>query len=219
MRRLVFLLVLCVMCSLSFAQVAEAATYNVNYGDSLFSIGQKFGVSYLTLEQVNGLGDLIYPGQTVYIPDSAIAAQTSGQTSGSDSQSGERYYSFTSAYYPSNDEIYLLARLIYSEAKGEPFEGQVAVGAVVMNRVKSPLFPDTISDVIFELWQFEPVLNGAIWQYPNSVAIQAARYAVNGWDPTGGALYFFNPDKVYAPFFAGLRYLCRIGGHEFYTVW
>lgn len=211
---------MCLVCSLSLSPAVEAATYSVQYGDTLFDIGQRFGVSYLTLEKLNGVSDLIYPGQSVYIPDSEMVTMTA-QAPGSGAgiaESGSRYYSFVSSYYPSYDEMYLLARLIYSEARGEPFEGQVAVGAVVMNRVKSPLFPNTIPDVIFELWQFEPVLNGTIWQQPNSQALEAAKYAVNGWDPTGGALYFYNPGKSYAPFFWGLRYLCTIGSHVFYGI-
>ena len=96
-------------------------------------------------------------------------------------------------------DTYLLAQLINAEAKGEPFEGQVAVGAVVLNRVFDPDFPKTIRDVIFQYdgdtdtYQFEPVENGAINDQPCSSAIRAAQAALSGWDPTGGALYFYNP--------------------------
>jgi len=92
----------------------------------------------------------------------------------------------------SYDELMLLARLVYAEAAGEPYVGKVAVAAVVLNRVKSPLFPDTIYEVIYEPWQFSSVGNWMFNSYPSEDCIQAARDALAGWDPTGGALYYFN---------------------------
>lgn len=92
-----------------------------------------------------------------------------------------------------HDELMLMARVIYGEAAGEPYIGKVAVGAVVLNRVRSPLFPDTIAEVIYEPWQFSCVGN---WMfnssYPDQDSIRAAKDALAGWDPTGGALYYFN---------------------------
>jgi len=91
-----------------------------------------------------------------------------------------------------HDELMLMARVIYGEAAGEPYIGKVAVGAVVLNRVRSPLFPDTIAEVIYEPWQFSCVGNWMFNSYPNQDSIRAAKDALAGWDPTGGALYYFN---------------------------
>ncbi|MCG0277418.1 MAG: cell wall hydrolase [Thermanaeromonas sp.] len=115
-----------------------------------------------------------------------------------------------------SDEINLLARLIAAEAMGEPYEGQVAVGAVVLNRVRSPLFPPTISGVIYEPWAFESVHNGLIWQVTDlTTATSAAIDALNGWDPTYGALFFWNPAKPVSPWVWTRTIITQIGNHIF----
>lgn len=91
-----------------------------------------------------------------------------------------------------HDELMLMARVIYGEAAGEPYIGKVAVGAVVLNRVRSPLFPDTIAEVIYEPRQFSCIGNWMFNSYPDQDSIRAAKDALAGWDPTGGALYYFN---------------------------
>ncbi|MBO8423810.1 MAG: spore cortex-lytic enzyme [Firmicutes bacterium] len=93
----------------------------------------------------------------------------------------------------SSSDAYLLARLVYAEARGEPYVGQVAVAAVVLNRVKSSSFPNTISGVIYQPWAFSVVNDGQINLTPNQTAINAANDAMNGWDPTYGCLYYYNP--------------------------
>ncbi|MGB9859578.1 MAG: cell wall hydrolase [Moorellaceae bacterium] len=115
-----------------------------------------------------------------------------------------------------SDEINLMARLIAAEATGEPYEGQVAVGAVILNRVRSPLFPSTISGVIYEPWAFESVHNGLIWQVSDlTTAINAAVDALNGWDPTYGALFFWNPAKPVSPWMWTRTVITQIGRHVF----
>jgi len=91
---------------------------------------------------------------------------------------------------------YLLARLIYAEARGESYKGKVAVGAVALNRVRSSQFPNTLSGVIYQKNAFECVTNGSINNTPNSECLRAAKEALNGWDPTGGCLYFYNASTV-----------------------
>jgi len=91
---------------------------------------------------------------------------------------------------------YLLARLIYAEARGETYKGKVAVGAVALNRVRSSQFPNTLSGVIYQKNAFECVSNGSINNTPNSECLRAAKEALNGWDPTGGCLYFYNAATV-----------------------
>lgn len=91
------------------------------------------------------------------------------------------------------NESYLLARLVHGEARGEPYVGKVAVAAVVLNRVRSPLFPNTISGVIYQAGAFDAVYDGQINLTPDSDSIRAAKDALNGWDPSGGCLYYYNP--------------------------
>lgn len=93
----------------------------------------------------------------------------------------------------SSSDAYLLARLVYAEARGEPYVGQVAVAAVVLNRVRSSSFPNTISGVIYQPWAFSVVNDGQINLTPNQTAVNAANDAMNGWDPTYGCLYYYNP--------------------------
>ena len=90
-------------------------------------------------------------------------------------------------------ELKLLARLVSGEARGEPYIGQVAVAAVVLNRVRSDDFPDTISGVIFQPGAFDAVWDGQFDMEPTTSCIRAARDAMNGWDPTGGCTYYYNP--------------------------
>jgi len=112
-------------------------------------------------------------------------------------------------------EFYLLARLISAESRGEPFLGQVAVGAVIFNRVESDLFPDTLAGVIYEPGQFEPVYNGQIDLEPTESALLAAELAAAGEDPSGGALYFFAPAKTSNAFLWGRPHKITIGKHRF----
>ncbi|MBM7623284.1 cell wall hydrolase [Sporohalobacter salinus] len=110
----------------------------------------------------------------------------------------------------------LLARIIHAEARGEPYKGQVAVGAVVINRVESSEFPDTIQGVIYQKGQFTSVKNGQINLEPNQTAYRAAKEALNGRDPSRGALYFYNPDKARTLWWLSTRdTTVEIGNHVF----
>jgi len=112
-------------------------------------------------------------------------------------------------------ELQMLAHLIYGEARGETYEGQVAVGAVVMNRLQSDLFPDTIKDVIFEPNAFTAVADGQYWLTPDETAYKAAWDAVRGWDPSGDALYYFNPDTATSAWIWTRPQIKKIGRHIF----
>ena len=95
-----------------------------------------------------------------------------------------------------SNDLNLLSRLVYGEARGEPYTGQVAVAAVVLNRVKSSSFPNTIAGVIYQSGAFDVVADGQINLTPNETAKKAAQDALNGWDPTNGAIYYFNPSTA-----------------------
>lgn len=114
-------------------------------------------------------------------------------------------------------DVQLIARAINGEARGEPYEGQVAVGAVILNRVSSSNFPNTISGVIYEKGAFTAVSDGQI-NVPldeKSTVVKAAQDALNGWDPTNGALYYFNPDTAKSSWIWSRKEICTIGKHKF----
>lgn len=114
-----------------------------------------------------------------------------------------------------SSNVNLLARLIYGEARGEPYTGQVAVGAVVMNRVKSSSFPNTLSGVIYQSGAFDAVKDGQINLSPDSTAKKAAQDAINGWDPSYGAIYYFNPSTATNKWIWSRPMTITIGRHRF----
>ena len=114
-----------------------------------------------------------------------------------------------------SSNLNLLARIIYGEARGEPYTGQVAVGAVVLNRVKSSSFPNTISGVIYQSGAFDAVRDGQINLTPDSTAKKAAQDALNGWDPTYGAIYYFNPATATNKWIWSRPMTVTIGNHRF----
>ncbi|WP_417006658.1 spore cortex-lytic enzyme [Aquibacillus salsiterrae] len=115
----------------------------------------------------------------------------------------------------SQNDIKLMSNAVYGEARGEPYEGKVAVAAVILNRVESPTFPNTVSGVIFEPRAFTAVADGQIWLTPDDSARRAVLDALNGWDPTGGAIYYFNPDTATSKWIWSRPQIKRIGKHIF----
>ena len=128
------------------------------------------------------------------------SAQASGGSSGTNSSSGD---------------LYLLARCVYGEARGEPYKGQVAVAAVILNRTKNSGFPSSIAGVIYQPGAFSVVADGQINLTPDETALRAARDAMNGWDPTGGCLYYYNPAKTSNKWILSRPIMMRIGNHVF----
>lgn len=159
----------------------KTSTYTVKSGDSLFTISKKYNTTIDILLKINPLKTTtLFVGQVINVPNTATSVATSATTSSS---------------YTASD-VDILSRLIMAEAQGEPYTAKVAVGAVIMNRLKSPLFPKTIKDVIYEkngpYYQFTPVKNGWITKPANADSIKAAYAALNGTDPSKGALYYFD---------------------------
>lgn len=115
----------------------------------------------------------------------------------------------------SKDNLDLMARVISAEAQGEPYEGQVAVGAVILNRTDHPEFPPSVAGVVFEPYAFESVMIGTIWQNPVPSAWAAAQDAINGWDPSYGSIFFFNPAKTSNAFIWSRQQVLTIGRHLF----
>lgn len=125
------------------------------------------------------------------------------------------YSSSNSTSSSSSSDLNLLSRIIYAEARGEPYTGQVAVGAVVLNRVKSSSFPNTIAGVIYQSGAFDAVADGQINLTPNSTAKKAAQDALNGWDPSYGAIYYFNPKTATSAWIWSRPMTITIGNHRF----
>lgn len=138
----------------------------------------------------------------------ALGMRLSGG-SGSGSSSG------ASGTSSASGDVYLLARCIYGEARGESYKGQVAVGAVILNRVDSASFPNSIAGVIYQPGAFSVVSDGQINLSPDNTAIKAARDAMNGWDPTSGCIYYYNPAKTSNQWIRSRPIVTTIGSHVF----
>ncbi len=168
--------------------------------DGVYGAATKAAVKYF--QSKNGL-----TADGIVGPKTLAALGISSTSGGSTSQSGGTSYS--------NTDVNLLARLIYGEARGESFTGQVAVGAVVMNRIKSSSFPNTISGVIYQPYAFTAVADGQINLSPDATAIRAAKQAMNGYDPTYGALYYYNPSIATSTWIFSRKTTITIGNHVF----
>ncbi len=115
----------------------------------------------------------------------------------------------------SEADVWLMARVIHAEGRGEPLEGQVAIGAVLLNRVRDGRFPNSLAEVIYQSGAFCTVRDGQISLPPNDTAVKAARMAARGWDPSGGALYFYNPARTTSHWIYSRPVINRIGQHVF----
>ncbi len=114
-----------------------------------------------------------------------------------------------------SNDLNLLSRVVYGEARGEPYAGQVAVAAVCLNRVKSSSFPNTLAGVVYQSGAFDAVADGQINLTPNSTARKAAQDALNGWDPSYGAIYYFNPATATNKWIWSRPMTVTIGNHRF----
>jgi N-acetylmuramoyl-L-alanine amidase len=212
-------------------QKSPYQTMTVKKGDTLYLISKAYGVDIANLKKINGLiGDEIYPGMRLLIPQKSTAssvgsshnysplASRSGVDRSIDRSTLSRAGSGIA--YSAEDRM-LLAKLIHAEAEGEPYIGKLAVGAVVVNRVKSSAFPNTIKGVIYQidelgLYQFTPVEDGRLfYMTPSQESYKAADNALAGEDPTGGALFFFNPAKITNKWLLSKPVIYRVGQHVF----
>ena len=116
--------------------------------------------------------------------------------------------------YSSND-VTVLAKMIHGEARGEPYIGKVAVGAVILNRVKDKKFPDSVYGVCFQPGAFDAVSDGQYYMEPDKSSVNAAKAAIGGWDPTYGALYYWNPSTATSTWIWSRTIMTKIGKHVF----
>lgn len=154
-------------------------------------------------EQINKGNRFTHYGGTPLAQQTSAGAGTSEST---DVQLPAKY---------TERDLQLMANAVYGEARGEPYEGQVAVAAVILNRLESPDFPNTISEIIFQPRAFTAVADGQIWLTPNERARQAVLDAMNGWDPSENALYYFNPDTATSSWIWSRPQIKQIGEHIF----
>ncbi|SIQ36179.1 N-acetylmuramoyl-L-alanine amidase [Peribacillus simplex] len=167
-------------------------------------------------EQINKGNEFTYYGGVPI--EKQVKSKGKGSTSGGAASGNAPSKATTSANLPggySQNDIQLMANAVYGEARGEPYTGQVAVAAVILNRVESAAFPNTISGVIFEPGAFTAVADGQIWLTPNERAKEAVVDAINGWDPSGNAEYYFNPATATSKWIWSREQIKRIGKHIF----
>jgi len=178
---------------------AGVSTYRVQKGDTLFLIAKRFGVTVDVLKRYNNFWrNAVYPGQVLKIPTRNIRANT-----------------VTVSRSASSRDLDLLARAVFSEGRGESYEGQVAIAAVILNRLNHPDFPKSIAGIIYQPGAFSAVDDGQINLKPDATAYKAAQAALSGWDPTGGAIYYWNPAKSTNKWVWSRPIVKRIGNHVF----
>lgn len=166
--------------------------------DGIF--GAKTKAAVVAFQKKNGLtADGIIGTRTAQ----ALGISLSGTTSSSSSSSA------------SSTDLNLLARVVYGEARGEPYTGQVAVAAVVLNRVRSSSFPNSVAGVVYQSGAFDCVSDGQINLTPNQSAYNAAKDALNGWDPTYGCLFYYNPRTATSKWMLSRTVKLSIGNHAF----
>lgn len=201
-------------------QVIHIQWYEVQWGNTLSQIALQYRVSIAEIESANHLtGPQIKAGQRLVIPlttrgRAVDRLETAKSSSIATTLSTAPRLGLPPSTLPSAD-ILMLAHLIQGEAGNQPYLGQVAVAAVVLNRLRTPGFPKTLSGVIFQPGQFDSVSDGAYYAAPSAEALMAAQAAASGWDPTPGALYFFNPSLPHSAWMQTLKPDILIGQQEF----
>lgn len=168
--------------------------------DGVFGAGTKSAV--IAFQKKNGLTADGVVGRATYKALGMTSSYNALQGNGGNSE------------YTSSD-LYLLAKAIHAEGRGEPYVGQVAIGAVILNRVRNDKFPNTVAGVIYQKNAFTAVSDGQINLAPNETAMRAARDAVNGWDPSGGAIYYYNPAIATSSWIFSRKTIAVIGKHVF----
>ena len=213
---------LLVTCLIVCAQIAQAATVMAwgSRGDEVMRIQRRlkqWGYYDGTVDGVFGEDTyqavVLFQKRNGLKADGAVGQATAKAMGVSLSAQAGQSVQVSAGY--SESEIYLLARIIHGEARGEPYVGKVAVGAVVLNRVRHPSFPNTIAGVIYQAGAFDAVADGQINLTPDNESLRAARDAMNGWDPSGGCIYYFNPATSTSKWIWTREVRLSIGQHNF----
>lgn len=225
MKKKIFVLAMCVL--FAFVSLSAVAFVETNYISSVVEVAS----AALSTSQVKTIQTKLkrwgyYTGAVdgIYGPKTKAAVKSFQKKNGltADGIVGKKTaaalgmsLSSTDNSSTSNNDLYLLAKCVYAEARGESYTGQVAVAAVILNRVKSASFPNTIAGVIYQPYAFTAVSDGQINLEPNQTAYNAARDALNGWDPTYGAIYYYNPKTATSKWIYSRKTTIQIGKHVF----
>ena len=214
--------VLCaVLMMLSFAPDASAAVYWGSRGEQVRRVQQKLRQWGYYDGEVDGIfGQDTYDAVVYFqkkngLKADGVAGSRTLEAMGIAASGTKAVAASASAASSYSSDVELLARLIHGEARGEPYVGMVAVGAVVLNRVRSSKFPNTIAGVIYQAGAFDAVADGQINLTPSEQSRRAARDALNGWDPTGGCLYYYNPATATSKWIWTREVRLNIGDHSF----
>lgn len=186
------------------------ATHRVVAGESLYQLAQRYGCTVSDIKNLNGLSsDVIQAGTVLKIPSSASAYSDGTNTRVTSSRGGSYQRTYT------QEDWDMLAQVVYGEARGEIYTGQVAVAAVVLNRLEDANFPNTLYGVVFQKNAFTCVNDGQYYLQPDRKAYEAALEAMQGNDPTNGCLYYWNPVTATNSWIWTRQIETRIGNHVF----
>ena len=186
------------------------ATHRVSSGESLYVLAQRYGCSVSDIKKLNGLSsDVIKVGSVLKIPAETRAYSDGYTTRVTSSRGGAYQRTYTQAEWD------MLAQVVYGEARCEVYDGQVAVAAVVLNRIEDDGFPDTMYGVVFQKNAFTCVNDGQYYLQPNRTAYEAALEAMQGNDPTDGCLYYWNPVTATSKWIWSRSIETQIGNHVF----
>lgn len=224
---IIFILLISIMTSCNVLETAAYAYTKGDTGDTVKQIQTRlknWGYYKGSVDGVYGEGTvqavIVFQKKHGVYADGRVGAQTAallGISLGSKApgSSGSANTGVSDSNRQDKGDLYLLARVIYGEGRGEPYKGMVAIGGVVLNRVKSSQFPNTIPKVVYQRGAFSIVDDGQINLTPDQQALKAARDAMNGWDPSGGALFYYNPKKTSNKFITSRPVITVIGDHRF----
>ena len=191
-------------------QIPTYVQHRVKAGESLYLIAKQYGCSVNDIKNTNGLtSSTIQPGKVLKIPTDAVSAAAASSTAVVTTSRGGYYRSYTQAEWD------MLAQVVHGEARGESYTGQVAVAAVVLNRMEDDDFPDTMYGVVFQENAFTCINDGQYYLTPNRTAYQAALDAMHGADPTDGCLYYWNPITATSSWIWTREIQLSIGNHVF----
>lgn len=205
--------ILCILIMFSFSSEATALSKYGSRGEEVKEIQRRLK----NWDYYNGLVDGIYGSQTkaAVIKFQKKNGLTADGIAGKNTLAKMGIYGKSNSNSSSSSNLNLLARVISAEARGESYRGQVAVGAVILNRVSHSSFPDTISGVVYQSGAFDCMYDGQINVAVADSAYKAAQDALNGWDPSGGAIYYYNPKTAKSSWIRSRPIILTIGNHVF----
>ena len=213
MKKKIFFIIALIICLISVSVGVFATSRRGSSGSEVRQIQEKLK----RWGYYNGSVDGIYGSKTEVAVKKFQRANglTADGIAGKNTLAAMGINSNSSSGSSGSNDLNLLSKVVYSEARGEPYVGQVAVAAVVLNRISSSSFPNSMSGVVYQAGAFDAVSDGQINLTPDATARKAAQDAINGWDPTYGAIYYFNPSTATSKWIWSRPQVLTIGKHIF----